>query len=377
MRRISVQPRPDWPAKVEALGLTFHSQPGPYWDETVVYEFSMPEILDLERVSQELFGLCCKAVQQVVSDGLWDRFQIPRRFESLIRRSWEEDDLALYGRFDLGIDPTGAPKLYEFNADTPTSLLETAVVQWLWLQEVDPGRDQFNSIHERLVKAWKTAASDSPESFASLHFACCEGSPEELATTVYLQDTALQAGLSSRRLFVDQIGWNGSDFVDLQNRPIRQLFKLYPWEWMLREPFAEHLPITRCRFIEPPWKMILSNKEILVLLWELFPDHPNLLPASRSPGALGEDWIEKPVFGRGGAGIRALVDGTLEQTTGDAPELQSGSIFQKLALPRSFDGKHPVLGSWIIAGEAAGIGVRESDTRLVTETSRFVPHRIA
>ncbi len=55
----------------------------------------------------------------------------------------------------------GPAKLLEYNADTPTSIFEAAVFQWTWLEQaiernIIPKRaDQFNSIHERLIDAWK------------------------------------------------------------------------------------------------------------------------------------------------------------------------------------------------------------------------------
>ena len=58
-------------------------------------------------------------------------------------------------------DGTGPAKLLEYNADTPTSMFEAAVFQWTWLEQaiernIIPKRaDQFNSIHERLIEAWK------------------------------------------------------------------------------------------------------------------------------------------------------------------------------------------------------------------------------
>ena len=57
------------------------------------------------------------------------------------------------------------------------------------------------------------------------------------------------------------------------------MFKLYPWEWLFREDFGASLAGSPTRWLEPPWKAILSNKGILPLLWAMFPRHPNLLPA--------------------------------------------------------------------------------------------------
>ncbi|MEY5027198.1 MAG: hypothetical protein RLZZ244_2726 [Verrucomicrobiota bacterium] len=370
MQRHQAPARADWKSKVESLGLLFHSNEAPYWDESVYYAFTLPQVLEIERVTQELFRLCCLAVEHIFEAKLWARFQVPEALIPLLQRSWREDDVALYGRFDLGMDAAGVPKLYEFNADTPTSLFEASVVQWHWLREAHPACDQFNSIHEHLIDTWKRSEVPHP-----VHFACSRGSDEEFVTTVYLQDTALQAGLPTERLFIEEVGWDGRWFVDLQKRPIHTLFKLYPWEWMLREPFGIHLPKAPCQFIEPPWKMLLSNKEILVLLWELFPDHPNLLPAFSSPERLGARWIQKPVFGRGGAGITVHTE-TEPHTTPGAPAIECGFVYQAYAPPLAHEGYHPVLGSWIVGGEACGMGIRESVSPITLEGSRFVPHLI-
>ena len=50
-------------------------------------------------------------------------------------------------------DGKAPPRLLEYNADTPTALLEASVAQWFWLQDCFPTADQFNSIHERLIDA--------------------------------------------------------------------------------------------------------------------------------------------------------------------------------------------------------------------------------
>ena len=48
---------------------------------------------------------------------------------------------------------------------------------------------------------------------------------------------------------------------------------------MLREMFSTKLEDAGVRWLEPAWKSIISNKALLPLLWEMFPNHPNLLPA--------------------------------------------------------------------------------------------------
>jgi glutathionylspermidine synthase len=367
MERISIDPRPGWQTKVEELGLIFHSAEGGYWDESAYYQFTAAEIDTLEAATNELHQICLEAVQQVIDANLFSRFQIPQKYVPLIKSSWEREDLSLYGRFDLVYDGTTAPKMYEYNADTPTSLLEASVIQWRWLAERFPERDQFNSIHEKLIARWQESGLTG-----CVHLTCIRDHSEDFATTVYMQDTAMQAGLETKHLFIDEIGWNGKQFLDLQNTRITTLFKLYPWEWLVDEAFSRHLLPEPWQIVEPAWKMVLSNKNILPLLWEMFPNHPNLLPAYATPNQLSGRHVKKPVLGREGANVTLTMAGAEIRTTGDYA--QGPYIYQALTLPPKFDDFYPVIGSWIVRDEAAGIGIRESNSPITQNTSRFIPH---
>ncbi|MGB8356783.1 MAG: glutathionylspermidine synthase family protein [Chthoniobacteraceae bacterium] len=367
MERFAIDPRPDWKEKVEKLGFLFHTADSLYWDESVCYRFTAAEIDILEAATNELQRICLEAVQSVIDRDLFSRFRIPAAFVPLIKNSWEREDLSLYGRFDLCYDGTHPPKMYEYNADTPTSLLEAAVIQWHWLEDTFPERDQFNSIHEKLIARWKEAGITG-----TTHFACVRDHSEDFATTVYMEDTAVQAGLKTKRLFMDEIGWNGSAFVDLENEQIKTLFKLYPWEWLIDEEFSPHLIGEPWRVSEPAWKMVLSNKAILPLLWEMFPDHPNLLPAYTTPDSFGGNYVKKPILGREGANITMVANGREITTPGDYAD--GDFIYQALTPPPVMNGFYPVIGSWIAQDEAAGIGIRESNLPVTQNTSRFIPH---
>ena len=141
-----------------------------------------------------------------------------------------------------------------------------------------------------------------------MHFARFEDQPEDLATSEYLRDTALQAGLAGKPIAVPQIGWNGKRFTDPDEMPIRVMGKLYPWEWMVREEFGAHVLTDTTAFIEPAWKMILSNKMLLPLLWEGFPGHANLLPAFDTAARRSRraPIVKKPIFGREGHNVTVV-----------------------------------------------------------------------
>jgi glutathionylspermidine synthase len=370
MQREILAPRPDWPAKVEALGLDFHTNDGePYWWEAACYAFSAAEIDVIEEATEALHTMCLDAVGRLVASGDLGRLDIPRAYWPWIAESWRRRDPDIYGRFDLAYDGVSPPKLLEYNADTPTALLEAAVVQWYWLEEVKPGCDQFNSLHEKLIDRWKElrqrAAQVRPGS--RLHLSGVFAELEDRRTVEYMQDVANQAGWPTTLLDVSQIGWNGQGFTDLSESPIGFLFKLYPWEWMLREQFGAHLLDDLIGIIEPPWKMVLSNKAILPVLWEMFPDHPNLLPAAREREAIDGPCVEKPNYGREGADVVLIGEREIVVNRSDR-------IYQALAPLPVFDGWHALVGSWIVGGKAAGMGMREDREPITRNTSRFVPH---
>jgi glutathionylspermidine synthase len=373
MRRISITPRLGWEKKVEEAGLIWHTGEQVYWNESAFYEFTAKEVDVLEAAANELETMTLAAAQHIIDNKLYARLAIPENAIPLIEASWEAEPPSLYGRFDMAYDGVNPPKLLEYNADTPTSLVEAAVAQWYWLQDVFPKRDQFNSLHERLVALWKELAPDLPGRHVDF---CSMDDVEDGMTVTYLQDTAKQAGLATSAFPIDEIGWNGSDFVGPDNQPLGAVFKLYPWEWMVREEFAAHLGAAGTLWIEPPWKMLLSNKGILPVLWQLYPRHPYLLEASFDGPGLMLSWVKKPLLGREGANITLHQPGRdLETPGGYGAE---GFVYQELAPLKSFDGKYPVAGCWVIGHEegnvAGGMGIREADMPITTNLSQFTPH---
>ncbi|WP_294280325.1 glutathionylspermidine synthase family protein [uncultured Sphingomonas sp.] len=380
MIRQSLSPRPDWQATVEALGLIWHDGGDrPYWDESACYRFTRAQVDSIERATTELYRLFLAAGEAVVSDpALLARFAIPPAFHEPIREAWEAEPPALnFGRFDLGYDGSGAPKLFEFNCDTPTSLLETAVVQWAWKEECFPALDQFNSLHEALVARWAEIAPDLPSTLHVAHIADRAG--EDAVTAAYIRDTAEAAGITTVPILMERVGWHHEAhcFVDEADMRIEAMFKLYPWEWLVQEEFAvpllHNLERGDLTWIEPVWKMIWSNKAILPVLWDLFPGHPNLLPASFTiPQG---DAVAKPLLSREGANVSIRRAGSIvAETAGDYGE--EGYIYQSLyRLPEAAPGCFPVLGSWVVDGVAVGMGIRE-DGLITSNTARFVPHVI-
>jgi glutathionylspermidine synthase len=385
-------PRSNWQSKVERVGVTYHTLENgtPYWDESACWEFNAREIDCLEAATAEIQQMALAAGERILEQDRFAQMGIPANAAAAIRAAWNSEPPALYGRLDLAYDGS-AIKLLEYNADTPTGLVEAAVAQWYWMQECFPGADQFNSLHEKLIAKWK----DLKDYVSPLvHFADC-GTDEDRMTVEYLRDTAQQAGLKTQRLAVHEIGWHARKqcFVDLDERQISTLFKLYPWEWLLNEPFgaqalstlppasslAEYGPRNDRRiwgpllWIEPIWKMMWSNKALLAILWEMYPKHELLLPAYLDGPRELTNYVRKPLLGREGAGVAVVknsvtVEGSLTGTSSEK------YVYQQLASMAEAGGKTAVFGSWLVDGEPAGMGVRESTGLVTNNTSSFVPH---
>jgi glutathionylspermidine synthase len=375
MQRITTSPRNNWQKTVETLGFGFHTSDVPYWDESAYYNFELSEIELIEKATAELWDLCLGAVQHVIDNKLYHLFHIPENYIPYVEKTWNEDHPAIYGRFDLCYR-NGKLKMLEFNADTPTSLYEAGIVQWFWLQDFDKSKDQFNSIHEKLIAYWKYLKVYLHS--GKLHFTCLKDTLEDLTNTEYMRDCALQGGLDTKLVFIDDIGWDstGKQFVDMENEVIKNIFKLYPWEWLAADQFGNNIleDVNQTFWIEPSWKMILSNKAILPILWQLYPDCEYLLPAFFEDNGL-KDYVKKPILSREGANIEVVKHyGTIEKSTGEYGS--EGFIYQQLFELPEFDGNYPVIGSWIIGQETAGMGVREAKGLITDNKSRFVPHLI-
>ncbi|MDB5125328.1 MAG: glutathionylspermidine synthase family protein [Mucilaginibacter sp.] len=376
MKRESITPRNNWQQTVEGLGFGFHTADVPYWDESAYYTFTLPEIERIESATAELWDMCLQAVQYVIDKNLFRQFKIPDFIVPLIIETWNNDAPAIYGRFDLWYDGKNEPKLLEFNADTPTSLFEASIIQWFWLKDFDEPKDQFNSIHEKLIDYWKQLKKYIYDD--KLYFTCVKEALEDFTTTAYMQDCAMQGGIETAFIYIDDIGWDNVNeiFVDLDNQPIRNIFKLYPYEWMVNETFGENIVTDNLKacWIEPAWKMILSNKAILPILWQLFPYHKNLLPAYFTRSSL-KDYVKKPFLSREGTNI-TLIENEKLIASSDGEYGAEGFIFQELCKLPDFNGNFPVIGSWVIGQQPAGIGIRESDGLITNNLSRFIPHLI-
>ncbi|MDC0033665.1 glutathionylspermidine synthase family protein [Alphaproteobacteria bacterium] len=384
MKRIPVKARSNLAAAAAKHEFEFEEGTGiPYWDESAYYQFTPQQIEDdFEGPAEEVENLCFEVVASAMEDEtVFRRLGIGEFFWDYIADSWRNQEKNLYGRMDFSYDGKGPAKLLEYNADTPTTLYESAVFQWEWMEEaieegiLPEGCNQFNDIHEQIVEAFPRLGIEGP-----LHLASNQDIEDDRSTLEYIGECAQEAGLKPLMLAMEDIGFGEQgQFTDLDDRNIKTLFKLYPWEWIMEEEFGLNLPVSGVQFIEPPWRAILSNKGLLPLLWKMFEGHPNLLPAyfedDPSASAVGHSYVRKPLLSRQGANVEIFRHGKLE-TCNNGPYGGAGNIVQAFHPLPELAGNYPMVGCWLIASRAVGLGIRE-DKGLITGTdARFVPHVI-
>nr|WP_210426252.1 glutathionylspermidine synthase family protein [Mameliella sp. LZ-28] len=398
--------RPHWRDHAKEVGFTFADMHGePYWDESSAYAFTLDQIEnDLEDPATELHSMCREAVAEIItSERLMTQLAIPENRRDLVANSWKQGDPEIYGRFDFAYDGKGPAKLLEYNADTPTSLYESAAFQWQWLEDqlaagvLPEGTDQFNGIHEALVARFDEVF----EANSDLHFTAVAGNPEDYGTVEAMGWAAREAGLGAHYCDLDKIGLSeDGQFLDDEDRRIAVLFKLYPWEDLFLDDYADHIDGSGCLFLEPAWKALLSNKGLLPVLWQMFEGHPNLLPAffeadiadalegtgspsagaaqafSRAEADLAAGHVRKPILSREGASVSILKAGKILEEAQNTEYSEHPRIVQAYAPLPQFDGFRPVVGTWIVGQSCAGIGIREDRSRITQDLSRFKPHYI-
>ena len=351
--------------------------------KTAYYRFTLHQIEeDIEGCAEDIHDMCVEVLNHAIEDeSIFRSLNIPEPFWDFIAKSWRDNEQDLMGRLDLSYDGKGPAKLLEYNGDTPTTLYESSIFQWEWLVQaidlklVKSECDQFNLLHEYLLKTLEQLGLD-----CCLHLACIADIEDDRGTVEYIEDCAKEVGLDTYFLNMKDIGIDSNGrFTDLDDQIISTLFKLYPWEWMMDEGFGRHLLSSSVRFIEPPWKAVLSNKGLLPVLWQMFKGHPNLLPAyfedDPRASSLSGTYVRKPLLSRRGWNIEIISQGkTIARNMG--PYGNEGYIVQDFQPLPCFGEKFTLVGCWVVGGHPAGLCLREDRNWITSESANLVPHVI-
>ncbi len=388
MLQQNIEPRENWEQRLLDLGFDFYevSAKHPYWCEDRYFQLNREQVDHIDRVTEELHTLAVKAVEHVFENDLLHLFGLPEKHYDLLRKSWETDKAYLYGRFDFAWNGNHEPKMLEYNAQTPTSLFELSVAAWDWMkQSVEAGKlprsaDQFNLLDERIITQFAYLRETKCVDSHVLHFSCDETSSEDRRTVTYLAQCAEEVGFETVFVDINEIQLSvDNEFLDHNNKQIFNMFSLYPYEFALLDEYGDYIEESGCKFIEPIWKVLLSSKALLPIMWKLNPGHPNLLECyfTNEPEASQvTNKVIKPIYSREGANIQIELAGeSVEGTTGNYGS--EGFITQEYAPLAEFESGRVVIGSWVIGKTGSGISFRESNKLITNDVARFVPHIIA
>lgn len=386
--------------KIKPLTKEFLESIGFYWhtdadntsyvaDELVLV--SNQEAEAYYEAANELYDMFAEAAEYVIEHNLFHELNIPFNLVDVIKESWENDvHWHLYGRFDFAGGIDGKPiKLIEFNADTPTSLYETAIIQWAMLKANKMDEDkQFNNVFEAIKENFKrlVVLGGDTDDFSKYYdgwkilFSSIAGSIEDENTTRFLQVAANEAGFHTDFAYVHEAAFSGEEGIFKGNENFEFWFKLIPWENIAIEEGDLALLLTeiihnqKAIVLNPAYTLLFQSKGIMKILWDLFPNHPLLLETSFEP-LKGKKQVEKRSFGREGANtiIYDADMSVMAQVDGEYDNFKP--IYQEYAqLPKDAKGESYQAGVFF-AYEGCGLGFRRGGL-ILENFSKFVGHRI-
>ncbi|EMF9851162.1 glutathionylspermidine synthase family protein [Campylobacter upsaliensis] len=374
---------------LESIGFSWHTDEdgSDYLDNRFIC-VSKNEANAYYEAANELYDMFIAAAQNVIDNDRFDELGMPFNLIDAIKMSWENEvHWHLYGRFDFAGGLDGKPiKLIEFNADTPTSLFESAILQWATLKQNNLDEHlQFNSIYESLIDNFKRLITldESVEEFEEHYrgwkilFSSVAGNKEEELTTKLLAHIAKDAGFECDFSYVDEVEF-GEEGIFKNGVNYEYWFKLIPWEEIAIEEGELAMLLTQIMrnqkaiILNPAYTLLFQSKGILKILWELYPNHPLLLESSYEP-LQGKDFVKKPMFGREGANISIIKDDVkLQENIG--PYGNNKMIYQQYYELNSSENEYYQAGVFF-AYEGCGLGFRKGGL-IIDNASKFVGHII-
>ncbi len=374
---------------LEKIGFSWHTdEDGTKYVADQLVQVTAAEAEAYYEAANTLYDMYVEAAEHVIENDLFFELGIPFNIVETIKKSWENDvHWHIYGRFDLsgGIDGQ-AIKLIEFNADTPTGLFETAVLQWALLKAngMDDAK-QFNDIYKAIEANFKRLITlfDDTELFDERYdgwkilFSSVEGLDEEEVTTRLLQQIATDAGFTTGFDFLRNVQFDETGISDANGMEYEYWFKLYPWEDIgsdegeLAVVLNEIMQKQEAIILNPAYTVLFQSKGMLKVLSDLFPDSPYLLKTSDEP--LSGAYVEKRHFGREGANTKIVdASGTIIAET-EGPYENYRPVYQEYVdFAKDSEGNKYQAGVFF-AYEACGLGFRRGG-EIMDNMSKFVGH---
>ncbi|SFZ98338.1 Similarity with glutathionylspermidine synthase, group 2 [hydrothermal vent metagenome] len=375
---------------LESLGFVWHtdSDKTSYISDELVL-ISESEAEAYYEATNELYDMFVEAAEYVIENNMFHEIGIPFNLIDIIKESWENDvHWHLYGRFDLAGGLNGQEiKLLEFNADTPTALFETAIIQWAMLKQNNlEEASQFNSLYESLVDNFKRLVTleEDVSTFEERYdgwnflFTSVKDNEEEENTVKLLQHIANDAGFNTEFAYIDDIEFSGEEGIYYNDQNYQLWFKLIPWEDIALEEsdlamlLSNIIKNQKAIIFNPAYTLLFQSKGIMKILWDLYPDHPLLLETSFEP-LEGKKQVKKPIFGREGGNVSILDENQISLEEIDGDYANHKMIYQAYTeLPTDSEGQSYQAGVFY-AYEACGLGFRKGG-KILDNMSKFVGH---
>ena len=375
---------------LESLGFVWHtdSDESAYISDELVV-LSETEAEAYYEATNELYDMYVEAAEHVIEHNLFHEIGIPFNLVEAIKESWESDvHWHLYGRFDLAGGVDGKPiKLLEFNADTPTALFETAIVQWAILKQNNMKESsQFNTTYEALINNFKRLVTleEDVSSFEENYdgwnflFTSVKGNSEEENTVRLLQHIATEAGYNTEFAYIDDVDFDAEEGIFFNDTNYELWFKLIPWEDIALEEsdlamlLSNIIKNQKAIIFNPAYTLLFQSKGLLKILWDLYPNHPLLLESSFEP-LEGQKQVKKPIFGREGGNVSILDENASELESIDGDYGNHKMIYQSYTeLATDLEGDSYQAGIFY-AYEACGLGFRKGG-KILDNGSKFVGH---
>jgi glutathionylspermidine synthase len=378
---------------LEELGFSWHTDnDGSKYVSDALVEVTPKEAEKYYEAVNEIYDMYVEAAEYVIENDLFFELGIPFNLVETIKKSWENDvHWHIYGRFDLAGGIDGKPiKLIEFNADTPTSLFETALLQWALLKFNNMDEDsQFNNVYEAISENFRRLITlfDDTETFDERYdgwkilFSSISNNDEEEVTTKLLQQIATDAGFNTGFEYLENTNFDEDGIYDGNDNEYEYWFKLFPWEDIaIEEPELATILTTimnnqKAIILNPAYTLLFQSKGMMKIMCDLFPNSPYLLKTSDKP-LDGVKQVQKTVFGREGANTKILSqDGQTLQSV-DGPYDNHKKIYQEYVdFPKDSNGSKYQAGVFF-AYEACGLSFRKGG-EILDNMSKFVGHVIS
>ena len=374
----------------------------------------------LRTASSRLYQLMVRlavVLQQADDQSLLD-IGIPLPALPYVHLVMPEMPAVMCGRFEFAWTAEG-PKLLEFNAETPTFVVELFHMNGQVCKDfglVDPNVD----CQEQLIQAMHSTITASL-SWIGMHqrdsisvvFSSYADRKEERGTVEFYRNLLTSIGdlpyktsfrgLNELRVTPDCLFTADGERVDV-------LYKLYPTEHLIEDEAPDGMPVglallelvrkRQLAILNPPVAFVLQNKALMAILWamhmvesELFTSEehmwieqyvlPSYLDAHDVQGQVvfAGAYVVKPVFGREGASITIR---TGQQVVGQSEqhlyENQVKMYQQYVALPTTtvqteegLTDVHLIHNCFVVAGIPSAIGVRASQKLILDDNAYFLP----